>query len=54
MYKLGQKFHVNFPGYAHWFIFIRISQLKDHSRSVDQDRYATTTVEKYLDTAKIK
>ena len=51
---LGKIFHVNFLGYAHWFIYIRISQLKDHSISVYQDRYATYIVEKYLDTNTIK
>ena len=29
---------------------IRISQMKDHSISVDQDIYATSIVAKYLDT----
>ena len=33
---------------------IRISQLKDHSISVDQGRYATFIVAKYLDTATVK
>ena len=33
---------------------IRISQLKDYSISVDQDRYATSIVAKYLDTATVK
>ena len=28
---LGKKFHVNFLGFSHWFILIRISQMKDHS-----------------------
>ena len=51
---LGKIFHVNFLGYAHWFMSIRISQMKDHSISVDQDRYATSVVEKYLDTAIVK
>ena len=27
---LGKRFHVKFLGYAHWFISIRISQMKDH------------------------
>ena len=31
---LGKIFHVNFLGFAHWFMSIRISQLKDHSRLV--------------------
>ena len=51
---LVKRFHVNFLGYAHWFISIRISQMKDHSISVDQARYATSIVEKYLDTATVK
>ena len=33
---------------------IIISQLKDHSISVDQARYATSIVAKYLDTATVK
>ena len=33
---------------------ISISQLKDHSISVDQARYATSIVAKYLDTATVK
>ena len=48
---LGKRFHVNFLGYAHWFMSIRISQLKNHSISLDQARYATSIVARYLDTA---
>ena len=33
---------------------IRISQLKDHSISVDEARYATSIVAKYLDTDTVK
>ena len=51
---LGKRFHVNFLGYAHWFMSIRISQLKDHSISVDQYRYATSIVAKYSETATVK
>ena len=51
---LGNRFHVNFLGFAHWFMSIRISQLKYHSISVDQARYATSIVAKYLDTATVK
>ena len=47
-------FHVKFLGYAHWFMSIRIYKLRDHSISVDQDRYATYIVAKYLDTATVK
>ena len=43
---LGNRFHVNFLGYTHWFMSIRIYQLKDHSISVDQARYATSVVTK--------
>ena len=51
---LGKRFHVNFLGYAHWFMSIRISQLKDYYISVDQDRYATSIVAKYLYTATVR
>ena len=51
---LGKRFHLNFWGYAHWFMSIRISQLKDHSISVEQARYATSIVAKYLATATVK
>ena len=46
--SLGKRFHVNFLGFAHWFMSIIISQLKDHSIYVDQARYATSIVAKYL------
>ena len=52
--NLGKRFHVNFLGYAHWFMSIRISQIKNHSIYVDQARYATSIVAKYLDTATVK
>ena len=48
---LGKRFHVKLLGYAHWFMSIIISQLNHHSISVDQDRYATSVVAKYLYTA---
>ena len=32
---LGKRLNVNFLGYAHWFMSIKISQMKDHSISVD-------------------
>ena len=51
---LGKRLHVNFLGFAHWFMSIRISQLKDHSIYVDQARYATSIFSKYLDTATVK
>ena len=51
---MGKRLYVNFLGYAHWFMSIRISQLMDHYISVDQDRYATSIVEKYLDTDTVK
>ena len=36
MDTLGKIFHVNFLGYAHWLMSIRIYQMKDHSIFVDQ------------------
>ena len=54
MDTLGKIFHVKFPGYAHWFMSIMISHIKDHYISVDQARYATSIVANYLDTAKVK
>ena len=45
---------MNFLGYAHWFMSIRFFQMKDHSISVDQARYATSIVAKYLDTNTVK
>ena len=50
---LGKILHVNFLGYAHWFISIRISQHEDFSILVDLSRYATSVVAKYLDTITI-
>ena len=45
---------MRFLGYAHWFMPIRISQMRDHSISVDQARYSTSIVAKYLDTDTVK
>ena len=41
---LGKIFHVNFSGYAHEFMSIRMSQMQDHSIFVDQAIYATSVV----------
>ena len=54
MNTLGKIFHVKFLGYAHSFMSISVSQLKDHYITVDQDRYDTSVVAKYLDTTTIK
>ena len=51
---LGKIFHVNFLGFANWFMSIIIYQMKDHSIYVDQARYATSIVAKYLDTSTVK
>ena len=51
---LVKIFHVNFLGFTHWFMSIRTSQLKEHSISVDQARYATSIVSKYLENATVK
>ena len=54
VYTSGKRFHVNFLGYAHWLMSIIISQINNHSISVDHARYATSIVVKYLDTATVK
>ena len=46
MNTLRKRLHVKFLGYSHWFMSIRISQMNDHSISVDQARYATSIVTK--------
>ena len=51
---MGKIFHVKLLGYAHLFMSIMICELKDHSIYVDQGRYATYIVAKYLDTATVK
>ena len=50
----GKILNVNFLGFLHWFMSIRISHMKDHSISVDKDRYATYIVAKYIDTTTVK
>ena len=54
MDDLVRTLHENFLGYAHWFMSIRISQIQDHSITVDQARYVAFIVAKYLDTATVK
>ena len=51
---LVNRFLVKLLGYVHWFMSIRILQMKSHSISVDQDTYATSIVDNYLDTATVK
>ena len=51
---LGKIFYVKLLVYAHWFMSIRIYHMKDHSIYVDQARYATYIVAKYLDTVTVK
>ena len=41
-------------GYTNLFMSIRISHMKDHSIYVDQDRYTTSIVAKYLNTSTVK
>ena len=45
---------MDLSGFAHWIMSIIISQLKDHFISVDQARYATAIVAKYVDTVTVK
>ena len=54
MENLGKIFHVKFLVYAHWFISIIIYHMKYYSISVDQARYATSSVAKYLYTSTVK
>ena len=54
MDTLGNILPVKFLGYVQWFIFIRISQLRDHSVSVNQARYAICVFGNDLETAAIK
>ena len=54
MGALGKIFYVNLLVYAHWFMSIIFSQMKDNCISVDQARYATSIVSKYLDNATVK
>ena len=51
---LGKRFHVKFLVYANWFISIKNYQMKNHSIYVDQARYETSSVAKYLYTATVK
>ena len=51
--NLGKRLHVNFLVHVHLFMSIIISQMKDHSISVDQARYATSIFAKYLDNATV-
>ena len=51
---LGNIFNLNLLGYAHWFTSIGISQCNEHSISVDQARYYSSVVEKYIVTDTIK
>ena len=54
VYTLGKILHVNFLGYAYWFMSNRISQIRYHYIYVDQARYATSIVAKNLDTSTVK
>ena len=51
---LGNRFHEYFLVYSHWFMSIRISQMKDHSISVDKAIYDTSILAKYLYTVTVK
>ena len=51
---IRKRLHVNFFRYAYLFISIMIPQMKHHSISVYQDRYATYIVAKYLYTSIFK
>ena len=40
--------------YEHWFMSIIIYQKKDHYISINQARYDTSIVAKYLDTSPVR
>ena len=44
---------MNFLGYSHWFMLIRMSQIKDYYIEVDQARYSTYILAKYLYTTTV-
>ena len=46
---LGKIFILNFLGFSHWFMYSRISQLKEHCISLDKARYAISDVKKDLE-----
>ena len=52
--NLRKRFHLKFLGYAHWSTPIRIYQMRENSISVNQNRYDTSIVAKYLDTDTFK
>ena len=54
METLGKISYLRFLGCAHWFMSIKIYQMKDHFISVDQERYYNSVVAKYLDTTTVK
>ena len=54
MDTIVKRLHVKILGYAQWSMCIIISQLKEHSISVDQGRYATYVVVNFLDNVTIK
>ena len=54
MDTLVKIFHVNFLGYAHLLMSIRIYQVNDPSIYVDKAIYATYIVEKYFNTDTVK
>ena len=51
---LRKILHVIFLGFSHWFVSIRISQMNDDAVSVDKAIYATSIVDKYIDTSMAK
>ena len=51
---LGNRLHVEFLVFSHWFMSIRISHIKDHSIPVDQDKYANSVEDKYIDNVTFK
>jgi hypothetical protein len=49
--QLGERFHLELLGNAHWYLGSRINQLKNYDIEIDQSRYCKGIVKKYLETA---
>jgi hypothetical protein len=49
--KLRARFNLELIGQAHWYLGTRINQLANYDIELDQSRYCTAIVKKYLDVA---
>jgi hypothetical protein len=49
--ELGERFHLELLGNAHWYLGSRINQLGNFDIKLDQSQYCKAIVKRYLDTA---